>query len=455
VVLVIAIAMLQRVWLGGTLSYALGNWAAPWGIEYRVDMAAAMVVLIVAAVGAVVMPFAYRSVGHEIREDSISLFYTCYLLCLTGLLGIVVTGDAFNLFVFLEISSLSSYVLISQGCSRRALTAAYQYLVMGTIGATFILIGVGLMYMMTGTLNMLDLSQRLPAMADTRTIRVAFAFITVGVSLKLALFPLHLWLPNAYAFAPSVVSAFIAATATKVGVYVLLRMFFSVFGPQFSFQTMHVGEILMLLAAFAMLIASLVAVFQQDIKRMLAYSSIAQIGYMVLGISLASVAGVSAGLIHLFNHALMKGALFLTMGCIFMRIGSVNIHDMAGLARRMPFTAGAFVVGGLCLVGVPLTTGFVSKWYLVDAALGIGRWSLAALILASSLIALVYVGRVVEVVYFRPAPAAGQGVREAPAAMLVPAWLLIAGNLYFGIDASITSGLARQGAASLISGGTP
>lgn len=449
VVLGNAIAMLQRVWSGGTLSYALGGWAAPWGIEYRVDMAAAMVVLIVAGVGAAVMLFAYRSVAHEIRQDSISLFYTCYLLCLTGLLGIVVTGDAFNLFVFLEVSSLSSYVLISQGCSRRALTAAYQYLVMGTIGATFILIGVGLMYMMTGTLNMLDLSQRLPAMTDTRTIRVAFAFITVGVSLKLALFPLHLWLPNAYAFAPSVVSAFIAATATKVGIYVLMRMFFTVFGLQFSFQAMHVGDILMLLAVVAMLVASLVAVFQQDVKRMLAYSSVAQIGYMVLGISLASVAGVSAGLIHLFNHALIKGALFLVMGCIFMRIGSVDIRDMRGLARRMPLTAAAFVVGGLCLVGVPLTTGFVSKWYLVDAAIEVGRWSLAALIVASSLIAVVYVGRVVEAIYFQPAPVGTQGKGEAPAAMLVPAWLLIGGNLYFGIDASFTSSLARQGAASL------
>ena len=454
-VLGVALVLVRRVFTEGTVSYALGDWVAPLGIEYRVDMAGALMLLVIAAVGALLMPYARASVAQELRGDSVGLFYTCYLLCLTGLLGIVVTGDAFNLFVFLEISSLSSYVLISQGCSRRALTAAYQYLVMGTIGATFILIGVGLLYMMTGTLNMLDLAQRLPAVTDTRTIRVAFAFVTVGVSLKLALFPLHLWLPNAYTFAPSAVSAFMAATATKVGIYVLLRFFFTLFGASFSFDAMHVGDILMVLAALAMLVASLVAVFQDNIKRMLAYSSVAQIGYIVLGISLASSAGVAAGMIHLFNHALIKAALFLAIGCVVLRLGSADIRDISGIARRMPFTMAAFVAGGLSLIGVPLTTGFVSKWYLADAALTGGRWPLAVLILLSSLLALAYVWRVVEAAYFRPAPAATQALREAPAVMLVPTWLLVLANIYFGVDTSLTAALARRSAETLLGTGGP
>ena len=449
-VLAIAVMLVQRVYDGGTLSYALGAWAMPWGIEYRVDMAGALMTLIIAAIGAVVMPYAWRSIQHEMLRKHVSLFYTCYLLCLTGLLGIVVTGDVFNLFVFLEISSLSSYVLISLGSTRRALTAAYQYLVMGTIGATFILIGVGFLYMMTGTLNMMDLSQRLPEVADTRTIRVAFAFVTVGVSIKLALFPLHLWLPNAYTFAPSAVSAFIAATATKVGVYVLLRFFFTVFGIRFSFDAMHVGEILMLLAVAAILVASLVAIFQDNVKRMLAYSSVAQIGYIILGISLASVDGVSAGMLHLFNHAVIKGALFLAMGCIFLRLGSVELRDMHGLARQMPWTMAAFVVGGLSLVGIPLTAGFISKWYLVSAVLAEGYWPLAVLILVSSLLALMYIWRVVEAAYFFVPGAAMHKVKEAPAIMLIPTWLLIGANLYFGINAGLVSGIARQGANILI-----
>ncbi len=445
-----AILLVQQVAAAGTLSYAIGAWAAPWGIEYRIDMAGALMILIISAIGAVVMPFARESVRREIRDKHASLFYTCYLLCLTGLLGIVVTGDAFNLFVFLEISSLSSYVLISLGSTRRAVTAAYQYLVMGTIGATFILIGVGLLYMMTGTLNMQDLAQRLPGVADTRTIRVAFAFVTVGVSIKLALFPLHLWLPNAYTFAPSVVSAFIAATATKVGIYVLLRFFFTVFGAEFSFGAMHVGDILLPFAVIAILVTSLVAVFQGNIKRMLAYSSVAQIGYIILGISLATTVGVTAGMVHLFNHAMIKGALFLALGCVFLRTGSVELRDMHGIARQMPWTMAAFVAGGLSLVGVPLTAGFISKWYLVSAALDSGYWPLAVLVLVSSLLAVIYIWRVVEAAYFQVPAAALQSVREAPAAMLIPLWLLIGANLYVGVDAGVITGIAQQGAATLV-----
>jgi len=450
VVLGVAILLLDRTLAEGILSYAIGNWAAPWGIEYRVDAVGAFVILIVASVGAIVLPFAHASVRHEIPDDRISLFYTCYLLCLTGLLGIVVTGDAFNLFVFLEISSLSSYVLISLGTDRRALTAAFQYLVMGTIGATFILIGVGWLYMMTGTLNMADLAQRLPEVADTRTIRAAFAFLTVGISLKLALFPLHLWLPNAYTYAPSAVSTFLAATATKVAIYVLLRFFFTVFGAEYSLGAMPLAEILMVLALTATLVASLVAVFQEDIKRMLAYSSVAQIGYIILAISFASVTGLTAGIIHLFNHALMKGALFMAMGCIFLRLGSVHIRDMEGIGKRMPFTMAAFVIGGLSLIGVPMTAGFISKWYLVQATLEEGLWLIAVLILVGSLIAVAYIWRVVEVAYFRAPAQRSHEVKEAPVSMLVPTWILIAANIYFGVDTSLTFGVARTSAESLL-----
>ena len=449
-VLAIALLLVQQVSSMGPQSYDIGAWATPAGIAYRIDMAGALMILIIATVGALVMSYAWRSIEHEIHKKQSGLFYTCYLLCLTGLLGIVVTGDAFNLFVFLEISSLSSYVLISLGSSRRALTAAYQYLVMGTIGATFILIGIGFLYMMTGTLNILDISQRLPAVADTRTIRVAFAFVTVGVSIKLALFPLHLWLPNAYTFAPSVVSAFFAATATKVGVYILLRFFFTVFGIQFSFAAMHVGTILLPLAVAAILIASLVAVFQTNVKRMLAYSSLAQIGYIILGISLGTTAGVSAAMIHLFNHAIIKGALFMAMGCIFLRLGSVELRDMQGLARQMPWTMAAFVAGGLSLIGLPLTAGFISKWYLVSAALTDGYWPLAVLMLVSSLLALIYIWRVVESAYFGAPARSSSNVKEAPAAMLVPMWLFIGLNLYVGVNAEPITDIAQRAAAGLI-----
>ncbi|MDH3228327.1 MAG: monovalent cation/H+ antiporter subunit D family protein [Alphaproteobacteria bacterium] len=447
----IAGLLLAEVLIGGPLSYELGGWAPPWGIEFRLDAVNAFVVLIVAAIGAMVMLYAPKSVAREIGQDRAYLFYAAYLLCLAGLLGVTITGDAFNLFVFLEISSLSSYILISLGRDRRALYAAYQYLILGTIGATLYLIGVGLLYQATGTLNMADLAQRLGTLEDVRGVRVAFAFLTVGLSLKLALFPLHLWLPNAYTYAPSVVTAFLAATATKVAIYVLLRIFYTVFGADFSFGLIPLGSILMVLAVLAMFTASTVAIFQSDAKRMLAYSSVAQIGYMILGISLASVLGVAAGMLHLFNHALMKSALFLALGCVFWRIGSVQIEDMAGLGRRMPWTMAAIVAGGLSLIGVPATVGFVSKWYLIQAALERDLWWLAGLILLSSLLAVIYVWRLVEVAYFRAAPETAP-TGEAPLVMLLPTWLLVLANVWFGIDTRLSAGTALEAAARLLGG---
>lgn len=449
-ILVGAVVLLAQVRGGDVISYAVGGWAPPWGIELRVDVLNALVVLVVAAVGALTTTFARRSVEAEIAPATQSLFYAAWMLCLTGLLGIAVTGDAFNLFVFLEISSLSSYALIAMGSDRRAVTAAYQYLVMGTIGATFLLIGVGLLYMMTGTLNMHDLSQRLPQVEDARTIRAAFAFLTVGISLKVAVFPLHLWLPNAYAYAPSVVTAFLAATATKVALYTLLRFFFTVFGPEYAFETMAFQYVLLPLSVAAIVIASLVAIFQTDAKRLLAYSSVAQIGYMTLGVSLATATGVAAGILHLFNHALMKGTLFLALGCVMYRVGSVRIDRMAGLAREMPWTMAAFVIGGLSLIGIPLTAGFISKWYLVLGAIELGWWPIAALVVGASLLAAIYVWRVVESAYLGTAPADRAAVTEAPAALLVPTWILAAANLYFGIDTSLPVGAALAAAGQLL-----
>jgi len=449
----ISIGLLQQVMGNGVISYEMGGWMPPWGIEYRVDTVNAFVLLVVSIIGVAVMLYAQRSVRHELAEEKQPLFYTAYLLCLAGLLGIIITGDAFNLFVFLEISSLSTYILVSMGQDRRALTAAFQYLIMGTIGATFILIGVGLMYMMTGTLNMYDLSDRLQPVLGSRAIHAAFAFLTVGICLKLALFPLHLWLPNSYTFAPSAASAFLAGTATKVAIYVLLRFIFSVFGPEFSFEILPMGEILMVLAVLAIFSGSMTAIFQNNIKRMMAYSSIAQIGYMVLGISFATLTGVTAGILHLFNHALMKGGLFLALGGIFYSTGSVRLEDFRGLGKTMPWTMAAIVTGGLSLIGVPLTVGFVSKWYLVLAALEKGWWPVAVIILAGSLLAIVYVWRILEPAYFQ-SPGENAPRREAPLQLLIPTWLLIGASIYFGIDTQLTVGVAGN-AAGILLGNSP
>jgi multicomponent Na+:H+ antiporter subunit D len=448
----LAIALLRQVMDNGAISYLLGDWAAPWGIEYRIDELSAFIILIVTAIGSVMMIFAPKSVAAEIPGDRIYLFYTMYLLTFAGLLGMAATGDAFNLFVFLEISSLSTYVLISLGKDRRALTAAYRYLVLGTLGATFYIIGVGMMYQMTGTLNMADLAVRLPAVAETKTILVAVGFLTVGIGLKLGLFPLHLWLPNAYTYAPSVVTAFLAATATKVAVYVLLRIYYTFLGAGI-FEGLPVSNLLLALGVIAALSMSAVAIFQDNAKRLLAYSSVAQLGYIIIGISLVTATGAMASILHLFNHALIKGALFLVLACVFYRIGSTKVEDMAGLGKSMPFTMAAFVLAGFSLIGIPLTTGFVSKWFLINAALEKGWWIIAVAVLASSLLAVMYLWKVIEVAYFHPRPDGAAVVTEVPVLMLLPVWVLVAANIYFGTNTSLSVGTARRAAEILIGGG--
>ena len=441
--------ILKQVLVVDTLIYELGGWQAPWGIEYRIDRLNAYLLVLISGISTIVLFSAQTSIENELPEHKHNLFYIAYLLCLAGMLGIVATGDVFNLFVFLEISSLSSYTLIALGKDRRALWASYQYLIMGTIGATFFLIGIGLMYMSTGTLNMHDLAQRLPEVSNSRTVFTAFAFFIVGICLKLALFPLHLWLPNAYAYAPSVVTAFLAATATKVAIYVLIRFIFSVFGVEFSLTTVPLQKLFLVLSLVGIVMASTVAIYQQNVKRLFAYSSVAQIGYMILGFSIGTPAGLVATLLHLFNHALMKAALFLALGAVVYRVGGVGIEQFKGLGKSMPWTLAAMVIGGLSLIGVPLTVGFVSKWYLVLALLEKGWWPIAIFVLLTSLLAVVYVWRLVEIAYFT-APSHDQTrIKEAPLSMLLPIWVLVAANLYFGIDTQLTITVSQLATDSL------
>ncbi len=449
--LCIALHMLSTVLsTGEPISYMLGGWEAPYGIEYRIDVVNAWVLVIVSMIPSVVLPFGSGSEGLDLHPDKQYLYYAALLLCLTGLLGMTATGDAFNVFVFLEISSLSMYTLIAMADSRRAFRAAYSYLIQGTIGGTFFLIGLGLLYQSTGTLNMADLAVRLQLVWESRTVHVAFAFIVVGLGIKLALFPLHQWLPDAYTYAPPRVSAFVAATATKVGIYVLVRFLFTIFGVVFVFEVLEIQVLLVPLSIAGMFVGSFAAINQSSVKRLLAYSSIAQIGYMTLGISMGNVSGLAGGLVHLFNHALTKGGLFLVVACVVARLNTDRLDDWAGLGRKMPWTMAALVVGGLSLIGIPGTVGLVSKWYLVLGAFERGWPIIAVLIMLSSLLAGVYVWRVLEVVYFRPRPADAPDVEEVPLSMLIPTWILIGGTIVFGIGAEWPSTVALQAAQSLL-----
>ncbi len=451
----IAVTLTLDVLADREITYLMGSWPAPWGIELGVDAFSALMLLIVTGASSLALLAGVQSLDRDIEAERQPLFYAAWLLALAGLAGILVTADAFNIFVFMEISSLASYVLVAGGPDRRALPAVFKYLIMGTIGATFYLIGIGLIYLMTGTLNLADMELRIHDVADQRPILVAAGFITVGLALKAAIFPLHIWLPNAYTYAPNMVTVFLAACATKVSIYILLRFDFFVFQPNLQDHDFQFAYFLMPLSLLAILIASGVAMFESNLKRMLAWSSVAQIGYITLGASLVSVAGISAGLLHIFNHALAKGALFLALACLGMSVARMRIDSIGGIAQKMPWTMAAFVLAGFSLIGVPGTAGFISKWYLITATFRSGSLGIAlvAVIVVSSLMAVVYIWRVVEAAYFH-APDPDSTAVEAPLPLLLATWGAVLLNFYFGLFPAIPIHLATS-AAQLLHGQMP
>ena len=434
----------------GVISYALGAWPPPIGIEFRVDALNVMILVLVTVIGFLAAIFSGPTVAAEVRQEKRALFYGAFLICFAGLAGVAITGDAFNLFVFLEISSISTYVLVALGTSRdrRALPAAFNYLVMGTIGATFYVIGVGFLFAATGTLNMADIATKLPELTSSRTVEAGFAFIVVGLGLKAAMWPLHQWLPNAYAYSPSFVTVFLSATATKVALYALIRFLLTVFDADFAFVQASFTWLLAPLGIAAMIACSFQAVFQTDVRRMLAYSSVAQVGYMLLGISIGTAAGVSAGLFHLLNHAMIKGALFMAVAGVVLTYQGTTIRDFAGLGRSAPWTTTALAIAGLSLIGVPLTAGFQSKLQLGYALFENGWWWAVAVIVFSSFLAVIYIGRMLEAIFFRAPVNPRKTRKEAPMIMLIPLWVLALANLYFGITTELPLGLARDAAAA-------
>ncbi|MCF6262403.1 MAG: monovalent cation/H+ antiporter subunit D family protein [Xanthomonadales bacterium] len=449
---IIAVSLTNIVLETGAVSYAMGSWQAPYGIELRVTAFSALLLLIVTAASTITLLFGKQSIDSQLEEHRQPMFYAAWLLVLAGLVGIVVAGDAFNIFVFMEVSSLASYILIAAGPNRKAMPSVFKYLIMGTIGATFYLIGVGLIYMMTGTLNLADMEVRLQEVQDIKPIIVAAGFITVGLALKAAVFPLHVWLPNSYTYAPHMVTAFFAACATKVSLFVLLRFEFLVFHQNLVEHVGHFSTFLIPLAVIGILLASGVALFESHLKRLLAYSSIAQVGYILLGASMATASGLTAGIIHMFNHALAKGALFFAIACLATQVSSLRLENLGGVARKMPWTMAAFVIGGLSLVGIPGTAGFISKWLLISAVLEKGTLGifLVVAVLVSSLMAAVYFWRIVEVAYFGDAPKQSAELHEAPKWMLLGTWFVALANIYYGLNPSLPLLLSNQAAASLL-----
>ena len=402
----IALSTAASIWAlihvldSGTMRYNLGGWAPPIGIEYVVDLVSAFVAVIVTTVSTLVIIATRR---WAIREagDRLGSFYGLVMLLLAGLVGIVVTGDLFNLFVFIEISSLAAYALVFLG-GRGGMIAGFRYLILGSIGGSLYMLGVGFLYFTTGTLNMAEMQEILTDDATARSVQAGAAFIFVGLGMKMALVPMHLWLPDAYTFAPSSVNSLIAPIMTKVSAYAMMRMFLSVFPDGYLTDVVPVGDALLILGLIGIIFGAVVAMSQKDIRRMLAYSSISQLGLIAVGIGLGTPLGMVAALLHVMNHAVMKATLFLSAGSIRYSTGITTVDGVSGLGRTMPLTMIAFSLGAIAMVGIPPMAGFFSKWYAVQAGVESGQWSVVAVVLVSSLLSAVYLFRILERAYLHP-----------------------------------------------------
>jgi len=438
----LSIGILKSVFTGGVIHYWMGGWKPPWGIEYYVDHLNAFMLLLVSSLSLFTAIYAKKTVEAEM-PDRVALFWCLYLLLNTGILGIIITGDLFNLFVLLEVASLTGYSLVAIG-KGRARFASIRYLIIGTIGASFYLIGIGYLYIMTGSLNMADLRLLLPGLYATKVIQAAFVFIFIGFGIKIALFPLHAWQPDAYTYAPSAVSVIISTAVAKTSVYALIRVIFSVFTLDFIKGFLPVFDILCWVAAIAMIAGSIFAIVQNNLKKMLAYSSIANVGYIVLAIGLApfTTQGLNPALMHILNHAVIKACMFMAACAFIYKFDLWDIRKFEGLGRRMPFTCFALLLAILAMVGMPPSAGFVTKWYLILAILDAQKYHFIVFIFVSTLLMIVYFWRLIEIIYVRATPGRSQSelrIEEAPLSMLIPN--LIFGALTFAVGIVWMTGL--------------
>jgi multicomponent Na+:H+ antiporter subunit D len=424
--LVMAIFILRHVLTVGVIHYWLGGWRPPWGIEYVVDALNGYVLVILLFLSLMCVLYSKRSILHKIEEKKVVTFYTIFQLMVSGLCGVVVTGDVFNMYVLFEVASLTSYALIAVA-GGKALKASFNYLVLGSVGICFYLLGVGFLYSVTGSLNMYDIAILLPPLYHNRIVLTAFVFILVGLGIKMALFPLHTWLPDAHSYAPAEISAMLSGIIIEVGTYAFLRISFSVFTVEFLKQV-PIFEVISWLAAVAMIYGSILAIAQYNLKRMLAYSSVANMGYIMLGVGLSTSTslGLTPALMHILNHALMKACMFMVAGAFIYKFDLWEMTDFRGLGRKMPYTSLAFILASLSMIGLPPSVGFVTKVYLALACLEAGQFPFIAVIFFSTLLMVFYFWRVIEFMYIRVGDEEERAVEkeEAPWSMVIPVVVL-------------------------------
>lgn len=393
---VMALMQLLQVADAGEIHYWMGNWKPPYGIEFVIDPLNAIILVLITLMGFLSTLFGIPFLMGQSRFKNAGYFSILALL-ITGLLGMTSTGDIFNLYVFLEITSLSGYALIAMG-GDKGIVSAFRYLLIGTVGASFYLLGVAFLYGETGTLNMEDMSGLVGPVLSSGTTMVAMVCFVVGFGIKMALFPLHGWQPSAYTHSHPGAAPLIAGVMGKVPAYAMFRFFYFVFDANND----HVHAFLVLvglMASCGMIYGSWKAIQQKDLRKMLAYSSIAQMGYVAMGMAIGNVYGIIGAVLHIINHSFMKGGLFFCAGAIQYKYGVTGLHKLGQLYRKMPTTVIVMAVASLSMIGIPPTAGFFSKWYLALGAIQAGDFIYVAVLVVSSLLNAVYFFRLLEHIF--------------------------------------------------------
>lgn len=412
-----------------TLVYRMGGWPPPLGIVLVFDGLTGLMLLALNVVASAALLFSVRYLDHYTARWK---FYVLFLLVLVGLNGAVVSGDIFNLFVFIEIAAVASYALVAFGTDFDELEAGFKYMVIGEIGGLTILLAIALLYARTGTLNMADASLVLAAAGKTPFYWFLIATFMTGFAVKMAVVPFHAWLPDAHPSAPAPVSALLSGVFIKVlGIYAMVRVMFNVFGLSRAAAPVFF-DVLLGLGLLSIVVGGLLALAQTDLKRMLAYSSVSQVGYILVGLGIGSFWGVAGALLHIVAHAFSKGTLFLTSGSVELQAGSRDIDVVRGLERSMPVTTWSYILSALSLVGLPPFIGFFSKLLILLGAVQVRMYPLALLIAVLSVLTLAYLGRVATKSFLLRGGVDATLARESPATMAAAMVVLVLLSVAFG-----------------------
>lgn len=411
--LVLSLYSITKVFAQKIMVYKVGGWIPPIGICMVMDGLTPFMLVTVNLVSFLVTLY---SISYMKRFTDKHRFYTLFMLMLAGMNGIIVTGDLFNLFVFLEIASIASYALVAFGTEAEELEASFKYAVMGTVASSFILLGIALLYSFTSTLNMADISLSLSGKPGGLMVNFVAVLFLMGFGLKAAVVPFHAWLPDAHPSAPAPISAMLSGVFIKtLGVYALCRVFFNVLG-----MGDKILFILVILGLVSMIVGAILAIAQHDIKRMFAYSSISQIGYIMLGFGIGTPLAILGGLFHLFNHAIFKSLLFLNSGAIEYTTGTRDLKRLGGLSRQLPITGYTSLLGSMSISGIPPLAGFWSKLIIIMAAIEAGHLGAATIAIIISIITLAYYLKFIGFTFFGESKQPQLKIKEVPWAMRLP-----------------------------------